>query len=97
MMPLVCADLLPPRQVLDVPAGPAARQEQGFAGGGSLPAAERRRCVPFPRGGSGTPARAGMCSGQGCEHCPRGFLEPTGGTVCVQVMGYPGPAYAFAQ
>lgn len=40
--------------------------------------AEQRRCVPFPRGGSGT-LRPGQGWARGGTKCPRRFLEPTGG------------------
>lgn len=98
-MPPVCVDLLPPRQVLDVSPGPVARREQGFCWrrfAPAVPAAEQRRCVPFPRGGTGT-----LRPGQGCAGArtqrPRGCLEPTVGTTCVQVVGHSVPAHAFAQ
>lgn len=85
----------PPGQVLDVFAGPATQQERDFAGGGFLPLCRRQSRGDASLShevavGLSGPGR--MCWGG--TQCPR---ERTAGTVCVQVMGYPGPAYAFAQ
>lgn len=78
-MPLVCADLLPPRQVGTRGfSGFCCPEEQGFCWrrfAPAVPAAEQRRCVPFPRGGSGT-LRAGQGCARGGTQCPRGFPEP---------------------